>query len=122
MLKPIFDKKSILVAWLDTDENNVFGTNMQWIGFIKNGYFFSKSCKYLGGYSKGTFVDKNGHPVAWLEGTLPVPTAVLPSTILIPIRPFTPITPIRPLQPLTPLRPLSPIGGWSKYSWNEFIH
>lgn len=116
---PIFEKNCVCVGWYNTD-GMVFGTNLQWLGFVRDKYFFSMELSWLGALANGTFVDKNGKPVAWLQGFQPKGTAHLVHPVR-PIRPITPIRPIRPLQPLKPLKPLTPLGGWSEFSWNNYI-
>jgi len=119
-VKAIFNRNCILIAWFEPQNKNVFSKEMFWIGFVDNAYFFSASAKWLGGCINGTFVDKNGRPVAWIEGSTPVGVNVLRPP-MVPMVPMHPLTPLRPLTPLTPLRPLIPLGGWSPLDWNEYI-
>lgn len=119
-MNAIFDKDLRCVGWLDNRTGMVFSDELRWIGFIQRNYFFAWNTRWIGGFVDGSFVDRAGRPVAWVEGKQPQST--LPSQR--PITPLQPITPLRPLQPLTPikpLRPLTPIGGWSVYSWSKYI-
>ena len=119
-MKGIFDKNCVLVGWIDQDSMMIFGTNLAWIAFSVKGNVFNTRCNWLGAFVKGTFVDHNGHPVAWIDGATPVPTGML-SRPITPLRPLVPLMPLMPLRPLHPLRPLTPIGGWSKLTWNNYI-
>ena len=120
-MKAIFDKHCNCVGWYDENKEMVYNTELSWIGFITNGYFFSPNTEWIGAMKKGTFVDKNGKPVAWIEGATPVATSRL-AIPLRPLRPFRPLRPLKPLRPFRPLRPMTPIGGWSTYSWEEYIN
>ena len=119
-MKAIFNKNCMIVGWYDPQNKNVFNKELQWIGFINDSYFFSESIHWIGGFVKGTFVDKNGRPVAWIEGSIPTSANKLSQPIT-PIKPLSPLTPLRPLLPLVPLRPLTPIGGWSELEWKEYL-
>ncbi len=119
-MKAIFNRNCILVGWYDQQNKNVFSKDMVWIGFVNQNYFFLKNSRWLGGFVSGTFVDKMGRPVAWIEGCNPVGCHMLMMP-LTPLIPLTPLTPLRPLTPLTPLRPLTPLGGWSRMDWNEYV-
>lgn len=119
-MKAIFDKNCILVGWYEQQNKNVFSRELIWIGFVDGNYFFAKSGRWLGGFINGTFVDKAGKPVVWLEGYTPMAAKLLMPPIQ-PMIPAQPLTPLRPLMPLTPLRPLVPLGGWSIMKWNDYI-
>lgn len=119
-MKAIFNRNCILVGWYDQQRNNVFSREMVWIGFVYNGHFFNTYGQWLGGFIRGTYVDRTGKPVAWIEGHAPVGVNVLVSPTM-PSIPMMPLPPIRPLMPLMPLRPLTPFGGWSSLDWNEYI-
>lgn len=116
----IFDCNSKLVGWYDEKKSNVFGTDMTWIGFIENGNFFDSDTTWLGGFRKGTFVDRRGKPVAWIKDENPTGTLIM-SVPLRPLKPMKPLTPMRPMTPLRPLKPLTPLGGWSDFTWSEYI-
>ena len=119
-MKAIFNKNCMLVGLYEPQNNNVFNKDMQWIGFVSNRNFFLKSTRWLGGFVNGTFVDKKGRPVAWIEGSVPIGVNILVPP-MIPMPPLCPITPLRPLCPMPPLRPITPLGGWSVLDWNEYI-
>ena len=108
----VFDKNCNFVAWYDSENGNVFDSETQWIGFVRNSHFFSRAAEWLGGFNSGTFLDRSGKPVGWIEGATPRPTQSL----------LRPLRPLRPLTPLRPLRPQTPLGGWSRLSWNEYIN
>lgn len=119
-MKAIFNRNCILVGWYDQQRKYVFSKELVWIGFVYKGYFFNIYGRWLGGLIRGTYVDRIGKPVAWIEGYVPVGGNALVSPT-IPSIPMMPLTPIRPLMPLMPLRPLTPLGGWSLLDWNEYI-
>lgn len=119
-MKAIFNRNCILVGWYDQQNKNVFSRELTWVGFVNNNYFFAKNGRWLGGFFNGTFVDKIGKPVVWLEGYTPMACNMLLHPLQ-PLIPLAPLTPLRPLTPLTPLRPLTPLGGWSMMEWNEYL-
>lgn len=123
MLKAIFNRKCMLVGWYDQQNRNIFSKELLWIGFVTDCYFFDRNAQWLGGFVKGTFVDKMGKPVAWIEGCIPEGCNILlrPVQPLKPLKPLEPLTPLRPLAPLAPLRPLVPLGGWSEIDWYKYI-
>ena len=118
-MKAIFDKWCNCVGWIDEKSLMVFSKEMSWIGFVKDNYFFSPKAIWLGALINGSFVDRQGKPVAWLNGSQPKGRLPLlrPLTPLIPI---TPLRPLRPLTPLSPLQPLAPLGGWSDLEWSTY--
>ena len=122
-MKAIFNRNCVLVGWYEPQSKNVFSKEMVWIGFINDGYFFSETAQWLGGFINGTYVDKQGKPIAWIEGSIPmgVNALILPMRPIPPLRPLPPIPPLRPLPPIPPLRPLLPFGGWSSLDWNKYI-
>lgn len=119
-MKAVFDKNCNCVAWYNPSSGMVFDKNVQWVGFVEKNNFFAKNTNWLGGLYDGTFVDKSGKPVAWIEGYSPRGTFPL-QIPLRPLMPLTPLTPLQPLMPLRPLRPLTPIGGWSRLLWSEYL-
>ncbi len=102
-MKAIFDRNCKCVGWQDENSEMVFNDDMQWLGFVRDGNFFSCNSTWLGGFCNGSFNDRRGRPVAWVDGSPPQGT-----------------TP--PLRPLRPLRPLTPLGGWSHLSWESYIN
>lgn len=116
-MNAIFDKRCRLVGWINKRDKNIFGTDMRWLGFVDDDYVFTSTCKWVGGWNKGTIVDKHGKAVAWENGCEPEGTNALLQP-LTPLRPLTPLTPLTPLIPLMPLMSLTPIGGWSNLEWS----
>lgn len=119
-MKALFDKNCNFVGWFCLEDGNLFDRNMNWIGFKNENNLFSNQAKWLGGFVQGSILDKMGRPVAWMSGSIPHGRLRL----LQPLRPLQPLNPLRPLQPLNPLRPLRPLpplGGWSNYTWHEFM-
>ena len=117
----VFDKNCNCVAWYDVESGNVFDSETNWIGFVRDGYFFSRTAGWLGGFVNGSYLDRKGKPVGWLKGSTPCSTQPL-NRPLRPLRPLTPLRPLRPLAPLRPLCPLTPLGGWSNLTWNEYVN
>lgn len=120
-MKAIFNKNCILVGWYDQRNRNVFNKELMWIGFMDNNYFFAIDRRWLGGVVNGTYVDKSGKPVAFIEGYSPIGCNKLMQPGM-PYVPLHPMIPLRPLKPITPFRPLTPLGGWSKIEWDEYIN
>jgi hypothetical protein len=118
---PLFDQETELVGWLNTNDGNVFDTEMGWIAFVQNGHAWSaETGNWLGSVNGLTMLDQDGRPVAWSTKQAPQGT-MKPPTPPPPMMPLTPLTPLNPLNPLQPMRPLIPIGGWSDMSWEEWI-
>ena len=111
----------MLVGWYDQQNKNIFSKELLWVGFVTDYYFFAMNAKWLGGFVKGTFVDKMGKPVAWIEGCTPEGCNMLLQPMQ-PLIPLKPLTPLRPLTPLAPLHPLVPLGGWSEIDWYKYIN
>jgi len=119
-MEAIFDKKCNWVGWFDKKNALVYDCNLTWLGFLQKNSFFTRNCKWLGGFVNGTFVDKRGKPVAWLEGKVPQTSKPLLQPLM-PLRPVLPLRPLKPLMPLRPLRPLTPLGGWSEFDWADYL-
>ena len=119
-MKAIFDRNCNCTGWYNEKDGMVYDAEIRWIGFIKQKYFFGKQMNWLGALINGTFVDRNGRPVAWIQGHNPRGCAPLQYP-LTPVCPLHPLQPLRPLAPLRPLRPLTPVGGWSVCNWNEYV-
>lgn len=118
-MTPIFDQNTIHVSWFDGE--NIFDLDLNWVAFNSNENIFSSSTlAWLGPLHEGSFLDKQGKAVAWLDGSSPSGT-LKPLTPLRPLRPLTPLRPLRPLNPLRPLSPLTPLGGWSRLSWQQWL-
>lgn len=117
-MTPIFDSNAALVGWFDG--HNIFDADLRWIAFSVSGQVFSaESLAWLGPLNGTSFLDRNGKPVGWLEGSTPkgAPPSPVPLT---PLRPLAPLRPNRPVQPITPIRPLVPLGGWSPQRWESW--
>lgn len=65
----IFDKHCNCVGFYDKSDGMVFAKDLQWVGFTQGTYFFREDTTWCGGLVNGTFVDKSGKSVAWLEGS-----------------------------------------------------
>ena len=119
-MTPIFDQNAQLSGWFDGE--NIFDLNLEWAAFLSSGHFFSSnSLSWLGPMHNGSLLDRNGKPVAWLEGVSPSGT-LKPLTPLRPLKPLKPLRPMKPLNPLKPLKPLNPLGGWSTLAWNQWLN
>ena len=119
-MKPIFDKHVQLCGWFDGE--NIFDLNLNWVAFWDSGNTFSASTlSWLGPLNEGSFLDRLGKPVAWLEGSNPNVTTK-PLTPLKPLKPLQPLRPLKPLTPLKPLNPLPPPGGWSGLEWAQWFN
>ena len=69
MLKPLFDKDSELVAWIDPDKH-IFDTDMDWVAYISNGHARSaESGNWCGPVSGHTCLDQSGRVIAWSPGS-----------------------------------------------------
>ncbi len=118
-MTPIFDAGCALVGWFDG--THVFGLDLDWIAFHGQGNVFTStlSTEWLGPLHDGAFLDRQGRPVAWLEGTSPQ-GSLAPAAPLRAMRPLPPKRPLFPRMPLSPAEPLAPATGWSALSWLEW--
>jgi hypothetical protein len=119
-LKPLFDKNSKHVAWIDND-GYIFNTQMHWCGFIDSDFVFSPRSKYLGFYIEESIVDRNGNAVAHITDSYPISIS-MPPVPPIPPSPPAPSIPHIPSNPPAPPFQTTPIGGWSALSWINFIN
>ncbi|WP_250481885.1 4-fold beta flower protein [Caballeronia sp. NCTM5] len=121
-MTPAFDKNCNLALWVDRNSGNIFDTNMNWVGFMQNGYAFSsKTLNFLGSVDGGTLQDTNGKAAFWMPGLGSPSSGLRPLTPLRPLKPLNPLTPLRPLNPLKPLQPLAPLGGWSNLNLQAWL-
>jgi ribosomal protein S18 acetylase RimI-like enzyme len=117
-MTPVFDANNRLVAFFDG--SYVFDLDNDWIAFHDNGQIFASGGAWLGPLHHGSFLDREGQPVAWLAGTKPTP-GLKPAAPSNGRRPLLPKRPLRPRTPLPPPRPLPPGGGWSKLGWAQWM-
>ncbi len=116
-MTPIFDANHHLVAFFDGIY--LFDVANDWIAFHDRGNVFSASGTWLGPLVDGSFLDKDGRPVAWLADARPTGSR-RPSAPMNARRPLPPKRPLRPRTPLPPPRPLPPAGGWSSLNWTQW--
>lgn len=105
-MKPIFDKRCKLVAWLNQDRGYVFSTRMQFVAFVRSNALFSPRSKHLGFFMNGIFRDKRVRAVAFLRGSSPG---------------ATPATPATPATSATPAPPAIPAGSFGPTSWEYLV-
>ena len=118
-MTPIFDADCQHVGWFDG--THVYDMSVDWIAFHAKGNVFTSrpSGDWLGPLHEGSFLDRQGRPVAWLQGTAPH-GGLMPSAPMGAMRPLRPKKPLRPRTPLFPTKPLTPSSGWSPMSWLEW--
>ena len=118
-MTPIFDADCRHIGWFDG--THVYDMSVDWIAYHSKGNVFTSlpSGDWLGPLHEGSFLDRRGRPVAWLQGTAPH-GALMPSAPLRAMRPLRPKKPLRPRTPLFPTKPLTPSCGWSPVSWLEW--
>jgi hypothetical protein len=117
---PVFDSATQFVGWFDG--KYLFGIDREWTAFVWRNNTYSAALKWLGPFSDGCFLDTDGKPVAWITGSKPEGTSIIP------VRPEPfPTTqrmpkklPWRP-TPNHPHAPLEPVHGWSKLSIQEWL-
>ena len=118
-MTPIYDKNVQLSAWFDGE--HIFDLNLNWVAFLSSGHFFAANALiWLGVMHDGALLDRNGQPVAWLEGAIPK-GALKPNKPMTPRKPLPPKKPLYPGLPLPPGRPLTPMGGWSALEWQQWL-
>ncbi len=120
-MTPIFDADCRHVGWFDG--THVYDMNVDWIAFHSKGNVFTSrpSGEWLGPLHEGSFLDRQGRPVAWLQGTAPH-GGLMPSAPQGAMRPLRPKKPLRPRTPLFPTKPLTPSTGWSPVTWLEWTN
>jgi hypothetical protein len=113
---PVCDRRGAVVAWLDSARIVDLGGAFR--AFVQGGAVFAYSGAYLGTFDSGFFRDKQGHPVAFIEGATNGP--VLPVAAHRPVAPLISVEPRRPVPPMRPIPP-TPSLSWSGTSWAEYI-
>lgn len=112
-MKALFDSRSKLVGWVSDDQQHIWNTNMQWVGFIDGHNAWSaRGAGWIGPVVNGNIHDRQGHAIAWSNSNV--------SSVMAPMRPMTPMTPMTPMPPMRPMTPMTlmtPMGGWSSASF-----
>lgn len=115
MLRPLFDKKCNLVAWIDPDKY-IFDTKLKWVAYIYDGHAWScKNGNWLGPVHGLLCLNKAGKPIAWNPDE-PIYGTKRPD------RPARAARPPRyghypkPTRPSRPAHPAMPAGGWARGS------
>ena len=113
---PVCDSRGSVVAWLDS--GRILDLRGAFHAFIHAGAVFTYSGGYLGTFTSGFFRDKQGHPVAFVEGAMNGPH--LPVAGFPPVPPPVGVEPRQPILPVPP-NPPTPARSWSGMSWAEYM-
>jgi hypothetical protein len=121
-MKPLFNKDSELVGWMNDNHEHIFDTNMNWVAYISNGHAWSaKTGNWCGPVNGYNCLDRNGKVVAWSIGQI-VQGSVTPVTPVRAVKAVTPIKPVKPVNPVKPVKPLTPVGGWSVLTFSAWVN
>ena len=121
MLKPLFDKNSELIGWIEPGKH-IFNHNMDWIAYISRGHAWSsKTGNWIGPVNDLVCLDTNGKVIAWSKGAN-IRGSVHPANPARATRAARPARPARPAMPARPAKPATPVGGWSNLSINEWLN
>lgn len=120
MLTPLFSQGCELVGWMQP-QKFLFDADMGYVAFIANGHAWSaRSGRWIGPVVASHVFDVEGRPVAWNPGA-PLRGSGRP---LRPVNVVRAVSPVRPAKPVAPLRPLTAPdlpGGWSQFSFAEWL-
>lgn len=120
MLTPLFSQGCDLVGWMQP-QKFLFDADMGYVAFIANGHAWSaRSGRWIGPVIGSHVFDIEGRPVAWNPGA-PLRGFGRP---LRPVNVVRAVSPVRPAKPVAPLRPLKAPdmpGGWSQFSFAEWL-
>ncbi|MEQ1954780.1 4-fold beta flower protein [Mesorhizobium yinganensis] len=120
MLIPLFSQNCDLVGWMQP-QKFLFDADMAYTAFITNGHAWSaRSGRWIGPVIGPHVFDTDGQPVAWNPGA-PLRGSGRP---LRPVNVVRAVSPVRPPKPVAPPRPLtapSLPGGWSQFSFAEWL-
>jgi hypothetical protein len=120
----IFNRACDLVGWLEIQGNTsyIFDQDWNWIAFADGSAVFSTNTSHwIGAFVKNTFVDKQGRPIAWVEGCEPVPSFA-------PMKPMSPEIPrklkhiSKPSAPAKPASPALALHEWSQLQWSTWLN
>ncbi|WP_442578343.1 4-fold beta flower protein [Mesorhizobium sp. ASY16-5R] len=120
MLTPLFSYGCELVGWM-LPQKFLFDAEMAYVAFITNGHAWSaRSGQWIGPVVGSHVFDVDGRPVAW-NPAAPLRGFGRP---LRPVNVVRAVSPVRPARPVSPLRPLTAPdlpGGWSQFSYAEWL-
>ncbi len=98
MLKPLFNKESVLVGWIEPGRH-IFGTSLNWVAYISEGHAWCAiSGNWAGPVNDGVCLDQTGRVIAWNPET----------SITEPVQITKPVTAVRADRPAKPARPTRP--------------
>lgn len=120
MLTPLFSRHCDMVGWMQPRQF-LFDADMTYVAFLANGHAWSaRSGQWIGPVLGSHVFDAEGRPVAWNPAE-PLRGAGRP---LRPVNVVRAVSPVRPTRPVAPPRPLTaPVlpGGWSSFSFAEWL-
>lgn len=120
MLTPLFSQHCDLVGWMQP-QKFLFDADMAYVAFIANGHAWSaRSGRWIGPVVASHVFDIDGRPVAWNPAE-PLRVSGRP---LRPVNVVRAVSPVRPAKPVAPMRPLTAPdlpGGWSQFSFAEWL-
>jgi len=120
MLTPLFSRHCDVVGWMQSRQF-LFAADMTYVAFLANGHAWSaRSGQWIGPVLGTHIFDTDGRPVAWNPAE-PLRGFGRP---LRPVNVVRAVSPVRPTRPVSPPRPLSaPVlpGGWSPFSFAEWL-
>jgi hypothetical protein len=120
MLSPLYSPDCQLVGWLQPGKF-LFDADMFYVAFITNGHLWSaRSGRWIGPVIGAHVYDMDGRPVAW-NPSEPLRTFGRPLRPMNVVRAVSPVRPQRPMPPQTPLSAPGVLGGWSAFSFQEWL-
>ena len=120
MLKPLYSPDCELVGWLQPGKF-LFAADMSYVAFVANGHLWSaRSGRWIGPVVGPHIFDVDGRPVAW-NPSAPLRSSGRPLRPINVVRAVSPVRPPRPVPPLNPLTAPNILGGWSVFSFQEWL-
>lgn len=119
-MTPVFEKSALHAGWLEESSGNLFSADMRWSGFVYAGNVYAANGQWLGGFRDGSFLDRLGKPVAWLQGIKPRGCGGLSGAVIPPAWPEPAAPAFRPCPAFAAV-PETPAAGWSELTWQGYL-
>jgi hypothetical protein len=114
----IYNPEGKVVGW--RNKKFIYNDDRKLIAHIAGNGVFAGFNGHIGYFKDGYFVDKNGYPVAFIDGAKGGPTPVSPVLPVLSVPSAPPVPPVPPTPPLLTAMPAMS-SSWSPQSWDGFL-